>query len=109
VIFVTNRFLFSTVLCSLRYHITGLILECKEDASLAVKTTEGEEGRQVQGLICPLPTRFFFFFLWGSVSLNVALETYSLTVLGQNLAVSFLNRVFSLLLVSIEVLWDWVS
>lgn len=46
------------------------------------------------------------FFLWGSASLNVALETYSMRGLGQNLAVLFLKRVLSLLLVSTEVIWD---
>lgn len=94
------------MLCRLYHHITGLILECKKDASLTVKITKGEEGSQVQDLISPFPTKVFFFFLWGSVSLNVALEIYSARGLGQNLAVLFLKRVLSLLLVSTEVMWD---
>lgn len=48
------------MLCRLYHHITGLILECKKDASLTVKITEGEEGSQVQDLISPLPTKVFF-------------------------------------------------
>lgn len=66
-IFVTNRFLFCTVLFRIHYHITGLILECKKDASLAVKTTEGEEGSQVQDLICPPSHKNIFFPFCGGV------------------------------------------
>lgn len=104
VIFITHRFLFCTVLCRLHFHITGVILECKKDASLAVRTRAGERPPRTAPTL-PLSHKIFFFlFLWGSVSLNVALETYSVTGLGQNLAVSFLNRVFSLLLVFTEIL-----
>lgn len=105
VIFVTYWFLFWAVLCRFHHHITGLISVCKKDVSLTVKTTKEEESSQVQNLIFLLPT-IFFSFLWGSVSLNVALETYSARGLGQNLAVLFLKRVLSLLLVSTEVMWD---
>lgn len=59
VIFIAYWFLFWAALCSLHHHLTGLILECKKDASLTVKTTEGEEGSQVQDLIFPLPTKVF--------------------------------------------------
>lgn len=61
VIFVAYWFLFWAMLWRLHHHITGLILECKKDVSLTVKTTEGEEGSQVQDLIFPLPTSVFFF------------------------------------------------
>lgn len=60
VIFVAYWFLFWAMLCRLHHHITGLILECEKDASLTVKTIEGEEGSQVQDLIFPLPTKLFF-------------------------------------------------
>lgn len=37
----------------------------------------------------PSHENYFFFRLWGRVGLNVALETYSMTSLGQNLAILF--------------------
>lgn len=50
-------------MCSLHHHITGLILECKKDASLTVKATEGEEGSQVQDLIFPIATKVFLLLV----------------------------------------------
>lgn len=67
-------------------------------------------GRQPStGPNFPLCYKSVFCILWGSVSLKVALETYSARGLGQNLAVLFLKRVLSLLLVSTEAMWDYVS
>lgn len=82
--------LFCTLLCRIRYPIRELILECKEDAHLAVKSIEREKGSQVQDLIGPLPTGIFFSFCGGgSVSLEVVFRTWSGTGLGQILAVLF--------------------
>lgn len=101
----SQRFLFYTSLCWLHYHITGLILGRKKDASLAVKTTEGG-GRQLStgpNMCLLLPTRFFFLSV--ECEFDCGIRSIFKDWFRAESAVLFLSSVFSLLLISDEV-WD---